>query len=187
MSYKTENPEFIEFIKNIEAELLMVQRAKLKTEISFLESEIEKTANKSVTPFGDRVAEHFPKGRVGYMGGKGAKTMAREFDKNIEKAKQLEILEFDLRTARNRYKVIEKSDKKLFNPNWQSTESITMIIDMLHAYDDVIKTKILKGKTLTETELGYVKEDRKSWVKKYNTRTKKYTLDYEEFKRIPKD
>lgn len=180
---KQQDPEFIQFIIDQETSTLEEQRSKLKIEISYLKGKIEKLENTSVTPFGDEVNKHFPMGRVGFMGGKGAKTMAREFDKNIEKCNQLDVLNLELRTAENQYKGIEKTNRFILAPNKLKSETYTFIIDMLKNYDDVIKTGILKEKTLTALELSYVKEDRKTWVKKYNTKIKKYTELYGKFKK----
>lgn len=170
---------FDEYIQN-EEEGDKPQRIKaLEVEIDLLEKSIDKMYNTSVTPYSDELAKHFPKGNVGFMGGRGAKIKERELSKTIDHSKKIQAKEMQLKTLQAQLKK-EKSGK-IIRKNGLSVTPYRTLKEMVVKIPEAIKSKKYNGNTLNSDQINNLKESLSTYKRQLKDREKMYKSKYDNY------
>ncbi|MDV3749762.1 hypothetical protein CMU21_18185 [Elizabethkingia anophelis] len=166
-----------EFIIKKESEEKVLRVNDLEIAISFLEREIKKLQNTSVTPYSDSLAKHFPKGNVGFMGGRGAKIKSRELDKTIEHSNKIRSKEEQL----NKYKNQLSKENKGFitRKNGLTVVPYAKLKQVANSIKEAIKTKSFNNRELTQEELINLKQSLKDYNRKLKEREKMYKAQFD--------
>ncbi|MEN5306791.1 hypothetical protein ABE425_04705 [Chryseobacterium cucumeris] len=175
--------DFQEFIVHEEDKARAKDIREITCELTILRSSLSKLDQKYPTNFSDEVARHFPKGRVGFMNGRGAKKMHKDLETTIKRANEEQEIEKSMSSLSRKLELLKKG--KLKRDNGLVVESYKFLCEMRTAYEMVIKTGIVKDRVLDKSEIDFAKNELKKYkkligdreklfVEKFNTYLKSY-------------
>ncbi|MBG0512939.1 hypothetical protein [Elizabethkingia meningoseptica] len=166
-----------EFIIKKESEEKVLRVNDLEIEISCLEREIKKLQNTSVTPYSDSLSKHFPKGSVGFMGGRGAKIKSRELDKTIEHSNKIRSKEQQLNCLKS---YLTKENKGFITrKNGLTVIPYARLKQIANGIKEAIKTKSFNNRELTQEEIINLKQSLTDYNRKLKDREKLYKSQFE--------
>ena len=145
---------------------------KLQAEVDYLTNKYNKLVNPPAT-YSDQLAKSFHLGKVGFMGGSGAKRMSRDLDKTINQAVLCNKVRQDLGWAELKLKSYTKG--KIDEQGRIKTESIPRLQELVATCERMLKTPT---KPMSAEDIEILKDVHKSYKKKLNTKIKKYTALY---------
>ncbi|MGL6039043.1 MAG: hypothetical protein ACRC0E_09195 [Soonwooa sp.] len=151
----------------------------LEIDIEYLEKDLQKMYNTSVTPFGDKLSKHFPKGNVGYMNGKGAKIKEREFVKNIDHSIKIKAKEQELSSLKSHLK--KEKAGNIIRKNGLSVMPYRTLRELTDKIPSVIKSKSHNGKSLSDQDVSNLKKSLSNYKKQLIAREKMYRSMYENY------
>lgn len=139
-------------------------------ELTMLRSSLSKLDQKYPTNFSDEVARYFPKGRVGFMNGTGAKKMQKDLETTIKRANEEQDLEKSISSLSRNIELLKKG--KIKRDNGLVVESYKFLCEIKDAYQMAIKTGVVKDRVLDKSDIDFAKNELKKYKKLISHREK---------------
>jgi len=127
----------------------------------------------SNTPFTDSLGENFHGGRVGYMSKKDNARKEKEFEKFLDSCNDKKSINSEILSLEKKLKKLTTGNY-LIRKNGLLVDSYNILSGKKAAYDMILKTNQLKGKSLNNEDLKIVKDLRRENLSALNKREKQY-------------